>query len=155
MPAARGRWLRRLAAGLNGDGALYFALLLLVWGLTVPMRGMWQDDTLLLRLAREFQGHGFMVALTPVVTPLRRLYTLPFRLALAMPQPIWTLHLVFGLTWLGQALAAGWIVRLLLPGRRLTRFLAICLTLTATSDYLTDNLTSLGYNLAALMLLLA
>lgn len=147
--------LRRLTAGLNSDGALYVALLLLVWGLTVPMRGLWQDDTLLLRLARTFQGHGFIAALTPVVAPLRRLYSLPFRLALATPQPVWTLHLVFGLTWLGQALAAGWIVRLLLPGWQLTRFLAICLTLTATSDYLTDNLTSLGYNLAALMLLLA
>jgi hypothetical protein len=155
IPEARGRWLRRLADGLNSDGALYFSLLLLVWGLTVPMRGMWQDDTLLLRLALHYQGHGFMAALTPVVTPLRRLYTLPFRLALATPQPIWTLHLVFGATWLGQALAAGWISRLLMPGRRLTQFLAICLTLTATSDYLTDNLTSLGYNLSALMLLLA
>jgi hypothetical protein len=149
------RPLRRLAAGLNSEGALYFALLLLVWGVTVPMRGLWQDDTLLLRLARTFQGHGFLAALTPVVAPLRRLYSVPFRLALATPQPIWTLHLIFGLTWLGQALAAGWIARLLLPGRQLTRFLAICLTLTATSDYLTDNLTSLGYNLAALMLLLA
>jgi len=119
------------------------------------MRGMWQDDTLLLRLAREYQGHGFMAAFTPVVTPLRRLYSLPFRLALATPQPVWTLHLVFGATWLGQALAVGWISRLLLPGRRLTQFLAICLTLTATSDYLTNNLTSLGYNLSALMLLLA
>jgi hypothetical protein len=147
--------LRRLAAGLSSEGALYFALLLLVWGVTVPMRGLWQDDTLLLRLARTFQGHGFLAALTPVVAPLRRLYSVPFRLALATPQPIWTLHLIFGLTWLGQALAAGWIARLLLPGRQLTRFLAICLTLTATSDYLTDNLTSLGYNLAALMLLLA
>jgi hypothetical protein len=146
--------LRRLAAGLNSDGALYVALLLLVWGLTVPMRGLWQDDTLLLRLARIFQGHGFMAALTPIA-PLRRLYSLPFRLALATPQPVWTLHLIFGLTWFGQALAAGWIARLLLPGRQLTRFLAICLTLTATSDYLTDNLTALGYNLAALMLLLA
>jgi len=152
---ARDRSPRRLAAVLNSDGALYLALLLLVWGLTVPMRGMWQDDTLLLRLARVFQGHGFIAALTPVVAPLRRLYTLPFRLALETPQPVWTLHLIFGLTWLGQALAAGWIVRLLLPGRELTRFLAICLTLTATSDYLTGNLTALGYNLAALMLLLA
>jgi hypothetical protein len=154
-PEARGPWLRRLAAGLNSDGLLYFGLLLLVWGLTVPVRGMWQDDTLLLRLARDYQGHGFMAALTPVVTPLRRLYSLPFRLALATPQPIWTLHLIFGATWLGQALAAGWISRLLMPGRRLTQFLAICLTLTATSDYLTNNLTSLGYNLSALMLLLA
>jgi hypothetical protein len=154
-PEARGRWLRRLAAGLNSDGLLYFALVILVWGLTAPMRGMWQDDTLLLRVARHFQGHGFIAALTPVGSPLRRLYSLPFRLALATPQPIWTLHLIYGVTWLGQALAAGWIARLLLPGRRLTQFLAICLTLTATSDYLTNNLTSLGYNLGALMLLLA
>lgn len=152
---ARSRWPRRLVAGLNSDGLLYFALLLLVWGVTVPMRGMWQDDTLLLRLARHFQGHGFMAVLTPAGSPLRRLYTLPFSLALATPQPIWTLHLIYGVTWLGQALAAGWIVRLLLPGRRLTQFLAICLTLTATSDYLTNNLTALGYNLGALMLLLA
>jgi len=153
IPAAR--WPRRLAAGLNSDGLLYLVLLLLVWGLTVPMRGMWQDDTLLLRLAHDFRGHGFMAALTPVVTPMRRLYSLPFRLALATPQPIWMLHLIYGVIWLGQALAAGWIARLLLPGRRLTQFLAICLTLTATSDYLTGNLTSLGYNISALMLLLA
>src|SRR4051812_13570787 len=119
------------------------------------MRGMWQDDTLLLRLARHYQGQGFMAALRPVNTPLRRLYTLPFRLALATPQPIWTLHLAFGATWLGQALAAGWISRLLLPGKRLIAFLAICLTLTATSDYLTNNLTALGYNAGALLLLLA
>ncbi len=154
-PEARDQWLLRLGAGLNSDGVLYFALLLLVWGLTVPLRGLWQDDTLLLRLARDHQGHGFMAALTPVVAPMRRLYGLPFRLALATPQPIWTLHVIYGVTWLGQALAVGWIVRLLLPGRRLTQFLAICLTLTATSDYLTNNLTSLGYNLSALMLLLA
>ncbi|HEX7139786.1 MAG TPA: hypothetical protein VF219_18180, partial [Vicinamibacterales bacterium] len=153
--APGGRWPRRLAAGLNSDGLLYCALLLLVWGLTVPMRGMWQDDTLLLRLARVFQGHGFMAALSPAGSPLRRLYTVPFRLALETPQPIWTLHLIFGVTWLGQALAAGWIAGLLLPGRRLTQFLAICLTLTATSDYLTNNLTALGYNFGALMLLLA
>jgi hypothetical protein len=155
IPAARDRWPRRLAAGLNSDGVLYCVLLLLVWGLTVPMRGMWQDDTLLLRLARAFQGHGFIAALTPVTSPLRRLYTLPFRLALATPQPIWTLHLIYGAAWLGQALVAGWIARLLLPGWRLTQFLAICLTITATSDYLTNNLTSTGYNISALMLLLA
>ncbi|MGA8809571.1 MAG: hypothetical protein WB973_17000 [Thermoanaerobaculia bacterium] len=121
----------------------------------MPKRGLWQDDTLLLRLARDFQGHGFVAAFTPVVTPLRRLYSLPCRLALATPQPVLTMHLIFGAVWLGQALAAGWISRLLMPGRRLTQFLAICLTLTATSDYLTDNLTAIGYNISAFMLLLA
>jgi hypothetical protein len=154
-PGPRSPWIRRVAAGLKGDAALYLVLLLLVWGVTVPMRGLWQDDTLLLRLARHYQGQGFMAALMPAGSPLRRLYTLPFRLALATPQPIWTLHLLFGLTWLGHGLAAGWISRLLAPERRLTRILAICLTLTATSDYLTNNLTALGYNVSALMLLLA
>lgn len=148
--------LRRLAAGGPGaDAALYFVLLLLVWGITVPLRGLWQDDVLLLKLAQGFQGRGWLAAFTPVVTPLRRLYSLPFRLALETSQPVWTLHLIFGLTWLGQALAAGWIARLLLPGERLVRFLAVCLTLTATSDYLTNSLTALGYNVAALALLLA
>lgn len=142
-------------AGLDSEGALYFVLLLLVWGLTVPLRGLWQDDVLLLKLAQGLDGQGWMAAFTPVVTPLRRLYTWPFLLALNTPWPVWTLHLFFGLTWLSQALAAGWIARLLLPGERLVRFLAVCLTLTATSDYLTNSLTALGYNVAALALLLA
>jgi hypothetical protein len=153
-PEIPGRWLRRLGAGLNSDGAFYVVLLLLVWGLTVSQRGLWQDDTLLLRRARDFQGHGFLAAFSPVVTPLRRLYSLPCRLALATPQPVWTMHLIFGAVWLGQALTAGWISRLLMPSRRLTQFLAICLTLTATSDYLTNNLTAIGYNISAFMLLL-
>jgi hypothetical protein len=154
-PELPGRWLRRLGAGLNSEAAFYVVLLLLVWGLTVAQRGLWQDDTLLLRRARDFQFHGFLAAFSPVVTPLRRLYALPCRLALATPQPIWTMHLIFGAAWLGQALAAGWISWLLMPGRRLTRFLAICLTLTATSDYLTNNLTAIGYDISAFMLLLA
>jgi hypothetical protein len=138
-----------------GDGALYLVLLVLVWGLTVPARGLFQDDTLLLRLARAFQDQGLAALFTPVVSPVRRLYSLPFSFALATASPVLTLHLIFGLVWLGQALAAGWIAQLLLPGQQRTRFLAICLTLTATSDYLTDNLTALGYNIAALAFLLA
>jgi hypothetical protein len=150
--SSRSRWL---VTALDRDGALYIGLLLLVWALTVPMRGFWQDDTLLLRRALDFKGHGFMAAFGAMGSPMRRLYTLPFRLALETPQPVWTLHLLFGSVWLAQGLAAGWIARLLLPGQHLTRLLAVCLTLTATSDYLTDNLTALGYNFAALSLLLA
>jgi len=146
----------RVTAALASDAALYAVLLALVWGVTVGARGLWQDDTLLLRMARASQGKGITGALAaPSKAPLRRLYTLPFLLALQTPQPIWALHLMFGLVWLGQALAAGWIAALLLPGQRLVRFLAICLTLTATSDLLTDNLTALGYNVAALAILLA
>lgn len=154
-PAPRVQRLRRLAVEWSGNTALYLFLLLLVYGLTVPLRGLWQDDTLLLRGARVHQGHGFLASLYPAGSPLRRLYTLPHRLALATPQVVWTLHLIHSAIWFGQALASGWIASLLLPGRRLTRFLAICLTLTATSDYLTGNLTALGYNFGALLFLLA
>jgi hypothetical protein len=116
---------------------------------------MWQDDALLLRLARTFQGYGLTGLLWPAGSPLRRLYTLPYRLALATPQVVLTLHVLYGAIWLGHALVAGWISRQLLPESRLTRVLAICLTLTATSDYLTNNLTALGYNFGAFLFLLA
>jgi hypothetical protein len=135
--------------------AIYVVLVLLVCWLPVPMRSLWQDDTLLLRHARMRQGQGLAAALAPAGSPLRRLYTLPYSLAIETPPVVGTLHLLHAMIWLGQALAAGWIARLLLPGARLTRFLAICLTLTASSDYLTANLTALGYNFGALLLLLA
>src|SRR6202035_3643535 len=91
----------------------------------------------------------------PTGTPLRRLYELPFLLAQATPHPVHALQLMYGALWVGDALAAGWIAGLLLPRRPLTRLLAVALTLTATSDYLTDNLTAMGYLYAVLMLLLA
>jgi hypothetical protein len=135
--------------------ALYVVLLLLVCWLPVPMRSLWQDDALLLRHARMRQGQGLEAALAPAGSPLRRLYALPYLVAIETTAVVWTLHLLHAAIWLGQALAAGWITRLLLPGARLTRFLVICLTLTASSDYLTANLTALGYNFGALLLLLA
>jgi hypothetical protein len=137
------------------DGALYALLTLLVWGLTAPLRGLWQDDAALLGIAVARRGQGWAGVFAPTGSPLRRLYALPFFLARATPHPVLALQLLYGALWVGQALAAGWIAGMLVPRRPLTRVLVVALTLTATSDYLTDNVTALGYSLAVLTLLLA
>ncbi len=143
------------AAPIAADAALYALLTLLVWGLTAPLRGLWQDDASLLGIAVARRGRGWEGAFAPTGSPLRRLYELPFFLAQATPHPVYALQLLYGALWAGDALAAGWVASLLLPRRPLTRLLVVALTLTATSDYLTDNLTAMGYQLAVLMLLLA
>jgi hypothetical protein len=142
-------------AEVRRDAALYALLTLLVWGVTAPLRGMWQDDAWMLSLAAERLRQGLAGVLAPTQSPLRRLYELPFFLGAATPHPVLALQLLYGAFWVGHALAAGWIAGMLLPRRPLTRLLVVALTLTATSDYLTDNLTALVYNFAVLTLLLA
>jgi hypothetical protein len=139
----------------RGNGLLYALLLLLVWGLTAPFHGMWQDDATLLAIALARKGLGLAGLFAPTSSPLRRLYALPFALALATPHPVLALQAIYGACWLGQALAAGWIAATLLPQHPLIRLLVVALTLTATSDYLTDNLTAVGYAFGVLTLLLA
>ncbi|HXO28849.1 MAG TPA: hypothetical protein VOA80_15975, partial [Thermoanaerobaculia bacterium] len=143
------------ATAIAADAALYAFLTLLVWGLTAPLCGLWQDDAALLGIALARRGQGWAGVFAPTGSPLRRLYELPFFLAQATPHPVRALQLLYGALWMGNALAAGWIAGLLIPRRPLTRLLVIALTLTATSDYLTDNLTAMGYQFAVLMLLLA
>ena len=138
-----------------GDGSLYALLTLLVWGATAPMQGMWQDDATLLSFALLHRGQGLAGLFASTQGPLRRLYALPFFLAQATPHPVLALQLLYGALWVGQALAAGWITAMLFPHRRLTRLVVAALTLTATSDYLTDNLTAIGYDFGVLTLLLA
>jgi hypothetical protein len=144
-----------VTAALAGNAGMYALLLLLVWGLTAPLRGMWQDDAAQLSIALAHRPFGLAGVFVPTGSPLRRLYELPSFFALATPHPVLALQWMYGAFWLGEALAAGWIAGLLLPQRRLTRLLVTALTLTATSDYLTNNLTSVGYNFAVLTLLLA
>jgi hypothetical protein len=143
------------AASRAGNAFLYALLLLLVWGLTAPLQGMWQDDACMLSLALAHKGHGLagVFESTPGST-LRRLAALPFFLAQATPHPVLALQLLYGAFWLGQALVAGWIAGMLIPQRPLTRLIVVALTLTATSDYLTNNLTAVGYNFAVVTLLL-
>jgi hypothetical protein len=139
------------------DGLCYAALTILVWGVNALQRGLWQDDVKALALAfqRSLQPDYFRVLFGPDTSPLRRLTVLPSAIANATPQPIWTLQVLCGAVWLAHGLLAGWIVGLLLPGRRWTRFVVVCLTLTATSDLMTGSMVTLAYNVAALLILAA
>jgi len=137
------------------DGFCYAALTILVWGVSAPRRGLWQDDVQALGEAWLRSARPFGALFAPDASPLRRLTLLPSAIANATPHPVWALHLLCSSVWLAQALAAGWIVALLLPGRRWTRVVVVCLTLTATSDLTTGSPVALAYNMAALFLLAA
>jgi len=137
------------------DAALFTLLTVLVWGLLAPLRGFWQDDTLHFSVVFGRRGNLPAALVQSFGTPMRRLYLLPYWLALGTPRPILTLQLLHGVFWVLEALLAGWLVSILLPRRPFMRFAAIALTLTATSDYLTDSLTPLGYHLAIITALLA
>ena len=147
----RARWSALL------DGLSYVALTILVWGVNALHRGLWQDDVQALGEAfqRSLRHHWFRDLFAPGASPLRRLTLLPSAIAYATPQPIWALHVLCAAIWLGHGLLAGWIVSLLLPGRRWTRFAVVCLTLTATSDFTAGSMVALAYNFAALFLLAA
>jgi hypothetical protein len=139
------------------DGLCYAALTILVWGVNAFQRGLWQDDVQALGQAfrRSEDDHYFRAMFAPDGGPLRRLTVLPSAIANATPQPIWALQTLCAAVWLGHGLLAGWLVGLLLPGRRWTRFVVVCLTLTATSDLTTGSMVTLAYNVAALLLLAA
>jgi hypothetical protein len=137
------------------DGLLYATLTILVWGVNALQRGMWQDDVQALGEAfRRFSRfHHLRAIVAPGASPLRLLTLVPSAIALATPYPIWALHILSAAIWLAHGLLAGWIAGLLLPGRRWTRFVIVCLTLTATSDFTTGSPVALAYNFAALLLL--
>ncbi len=136
------------------DVLCYVILTVLVWGVSAFRRGLWQDDVQALGLA-FVRSHPWQAMFLPDASPLRRLTLLPSALANATAYPIEVLQILSAATWLAMGLLAGWIVGLLLPGRRLTRFIVVCLTLTATSDFQTASMVPLAYNLAAASLLAA
>jgi len=131
------------------DVLCYVVLTILVWGVSAFRRGLWQDDVQALGIAFVRSHRSFWKLFSGDASPLRRLTLLPSALANVTPYPIEALQLLSAATWLAMGLLAGWIVSLLLPSQRLTRFLVVCLTITATSDYLTASMVPLAYNLAA------
>ena len=145
----RARWSALL------DGVSYILLTILVWGVNALRRGMWQDDVQALGEAFRRSQQPFVKLFSPDASPLRRLTVLPSAIAWATPHPIWALQVLCAAIWLGHALLAGWIVGLLLPGRRWTRFAVVCLVLTATSDFTAGSMVVLAYKFAALLLLAA
>src|SRR3981081_1993362 len=112
-----------------GDSLCYACLTILVWGVNAFQRGLWQDDVVELgqALRRSEDPHYIIALFAPNVAPLRRLTVLPSAIANMTPHPIWALQVLCGTVWLCQGWAAGWIVGRLLPGRRWTRFVVVCL----------------------------
>lgn len=137
------------------DVFCYVVLTILVWGVSAFRRGMWQDDVQALGLAFVRSHRPWLKMLGPDSSPLRRLTVLPSALANSTAYPVETLQILSAAAWLAIGLLAGWIVSLLLPRRRLTSFVVVCLTLTATSDYQTASMVPLAYNVAAVSLLAA
>jgi hypothetical protein len=144
---------RGLAAGWKG----WALLTLLVWGLFAFDRGLYQDDVSMLSIAQEARlSPGLPAALfTPMGTPTRRLLGLPFFLASATSQPVLFLQLFYGGVWLAIGWAAARLTKSLFPGASRTAWLAGALTVTATSDMLTNSLVATGYNVCVLLGLLA
>jgi len=128
----------------------YLVLTLVVWGLFAVDRGLWQDDVAILAVVQTQTSASALGVFAPIVAPTRRLLGLPFALALATPQPVLALQLLYGATWLGVGLAMYWLGRLLAPGRRDVAYLAGALTLCATGDFLTDSPVALGYDVSTL-----
>jgi len=137
------------------DLLCFVVLTILVWGVNALQRGLWQDDVQALGLAFVRWHRGFFHLFGPDSSPLRRFTALPSFVALMTPYPIQTLQILAATMWLAVALLIGWIVGLLLPDERLTRFIVICLTITATSDYQTASVVPLAYNFAAVCVLAA
>jgi len=80
------------------DGILYAYLTILVWGLTAPWRGLWQDDTIYLRMVRN-RNRLRHALFGPIGTPMRKLYGLPTWLASITPRPVLALQLLYGAFW--------------------------------------------------------
>src|ERR1700682_2132506 len=115
LSRARARWSALL------DGLSFIALTILVWGVNALQRGLWQDDVQALGEAYQRSSRSFRALFRPDPAPLRRLTLVPSAIANAFPHPIWALHVLSDAVWLSLGLMAGWIVGLLLPGRRWAR----------------------------------
>jgi hypothetical protein len=132
--------------------AIYVALTLLVWGLTAAERGLWQDDAAFLAVSADRDPTSLNQLLAPIVAPTRRLAGLPFIAADHTPRPLLTLQLIAGLVWLGTGLLARDLARRLFPDALSAAYVAGALTLCATSDFLTNSLVALCYDLSAFYL---
>jgi len=126
------------------DLALFVLLTLIVWGLFAFDHGLWQDDALRLSTASEALHGGDVEWFDPGVMPSRRLLPLTYVAVFMTGRPIVLLTLLYGLAWLANGALAAAVGREMFDDDSIG-FLAGCLTLTATSDFLTNSLVALGY----------
>ena len=109
---------------------------------------MFQDDAYSLALVNGTRGISrFFVTST---VPTRIFQNTPFAFALLTPSPVVCLQLFYGLTWLAGGIVASLVLSEIFRARSWMAFAGGCLTLCATSDYLTDSLVALHYELSAL-----
>ena len=133
--------------------ATYFLLTFLVWGLTATHRGLWQDDATLLGISFD-RDPTTLELFSPIMSPTRRLLSLPFVAAAHTGAPILVLQLMYGAIWLGTGLLARDLTRQL-AGDEMAAYVAGALTLCATSDFLTNSPVELGYDISAILILAA
>ena len=122
--------------------ATYVLLTFLVWGLTATHRGFWQDDATLLGMSFD-RDPTTLELFNPIISPTRRLLSLPFVAAAHTSAPILVLQLMYGAIWLGTGLLARDLTRRV-AGDDVAAYVAGALTLCATSDFLTDSPIRLG-----------
>lgn len=122
---------------------VYIILTILVWGIFALDRGMWQDDILTLQRVQASKN-AFAQLVSPTGTPTRILHKVPFTLAHWTGHVIFSLQFLYGLTWFSTGLLAHLLMLQLFPRRTLLAYLAGSLTLSATSDFLTNSLVASG-----------
>jgi len=136
-----------------GRIVVYVLLTILVWGLFSLDQGFFQDEVIFLS---QMQGRDMTrldQLFAPIVAPTRRIGGPVYGLALLTGQPRIALQILYGIVWLGIGLMADRVVRLLFPEYPLASLFAGALTLSATSDLLSNSLVSLTYNLSILFYL--
>ena len=131
----------------------YCLLTFLVWGVTATHRGFWQDDATLLGTSFD-RDPTTLDLFQPIVSPTRRLLSLPFVAAAHTSAPILALQLIYGAIWLGTGLLARDLTRRL-AGGEVAAYVAGALTLCATSDFLTNSPIELGYDISAILIVAA
>jgi hypothetical protein len=128
---------------------VYGLLTWLVWGVFAFDRGFWHDDVMPLAMVQARLGQPVSEVLAPIGTPTRFLIGAPVWLGLVSGKPLALLQWFYGASWFLIGLVTLWLALELGTGRR-GAFLAGAFALCATSDYLTNSMVSLFYNLSAL-----
>lgn len=133
-----------------GTLVVYAFLTFLVWGAFALDRGLWQDDVSALGLVQNADPTDPRELFRHIASPTRRLIRPPYILAQMSGDPVVFLQLLYGLEWLGIGILAHLLAREFFGQEPLWAFLTGALTLTATSDLLTNCLVLTSYNQSVL-----
>ncbi len=129
-------------------------LAVLTTGATAFERGLFQDDAQVLFRIFIAEGGFWHQATLLITSPTRRLQSSPYAAALLTSDPLLFLRISSEGLLLAIGAVAAALARFTLHAGRATAFLAGALTITASSDWMTASMISLGYNLAILLHLL-